>query len=77
MKKEGKNGRKAEKSGDGQRLKKGRENNRSEEKVGEVERMSEKVRQSWADGTEYQRTRMEMKEEEGQRIRKKEKVREG
>lgn len=76
-KKEEKNGRKAEKNGDGQRLKKGRENNRSEEKVREVQRMSEKARESWADGIEQQRRGVEMKEEEGQRIRKKEKVREG
>lgn len=37
VKKEEKNGRKAEKSGDGQRLKKGRENKRSEQKVKEVQ----------------------------------------
>lgn len=68
MKKEEKNGRK--KSGDGQRLKKGRENNRSAEKVREVQGLSE-IRESWADGTEQRRKGVEMKEQEGQRIRKK------
>lgn len=38
--------------------------------------MSEKVRDSWADGTEQQSRGSEIKEEEGQRIRKKEKAEE-